>query len=123
MAAADAALGRLVARGAVLVPITIPNLRALSLAHGLGIAAEFSWAHDREMTNGWPIEPSTAVQLMVGRAISGVEVLAAHRLRSWGMEYVGKVSCLESNSSCSVESAHVSALLVVDQQYPSLVLM
>ena len=45
VAAADAALARLVAKGATIVPIAIPNLLALSLAHGITIAAEFSWAH------------------------------------------------------------------------------
>lgn len=87
-AAAGAALDALERRGAVAVPISIPNLRALSLAHGLAIASEFAWAHDREATSGWPLEPSTAVQLMLGRAVTAVELLAAHRLRSWAMAYV-----------------------------------
>ena len=83
--ASDAALATLTAKGATLVPIAIPNLRTLSLAHGIAISAEFSWAHDRELTSGWPLEPSTAIQLVLGRVLSGVEVHAANRLRAWGM--------------------------------------
>lgn len=45
-------------------------------------------AQDREATDGWPLEPSTRVQLAIGRAVTAVEVIAANRLRSWGMAHV-----------------------------------
>ncbi|KAL1507732.1 hypothetical protein AB1Y20_007345 [Prymnesium parvum] len=90
-AAAEAAVGRLVARGATLVPIAIPNLRALSLAHGLAISTEFAASYDRQATNGWPVEPATAITLALGRVVSAAEVHAANRLRSWAMEWVGRL--------------------------------
>jgi len=88
VAASDAAVTALVAQGATVVPIRIPNMLGLSLAHGLGISAEFSWAHDREYGGGWPLEPSTAIQLVIGRAVTGVEVHAANRMRSWAKHVV-----------------------------------
>ena len=88
---ADAAVEKLERRGATIVEIAIPNLHALQLSHGITISSEFSWAHDRETTNGWPIEPSTAIQLAIGRSLTAVEVHAANRLRSWGMEMINKL--------------------------------
>ncbi len=82
------ALARLSRSGAQVVPISIPNMRSLALSHGLAISAEFAWAVDRELTSGWPLEPSTAIQLVLGRAVTAAEVVAANRLRSWALEHV-----------------------------------
>jgi hypothetical protein len=46
-----------------------------------------SAAHDRERNHA-NLEPSTHIQLSLGAAMSGVEFLAANRLRSWAFEYV-----------------------------------
>jgi Asp-tRNA(Asn)/Glu-tRNA(Gln) amidotransferase A subunit family amidase len=84
-----AAVHRLEALGVEVVQIRIPNMLALSLSHGITISSEFSWEHDRKFSDGWPLEPSTVIQLVLGRAISAVEVHAANRLRSWSMELIG----------------------------------
>lgn len=70
VSASERALDKLVARGAELVNITIPNLLGLSLAHGLAISSEFAWSHDRDLHSGWELEPSTFIQLAIGRAIN-----------------------------------------------------
>ena len=86
-AAADSALARLRALGAQIVEIAIPNMHALSVAHGMAISVEFSAAHDREFgaakSGGQALEPSTRVQLALGSSMTGVEFLAANRLKSW----------------------------------------
>lgn len=116
--AADAALATLTSKGATLVPITIPNLRTLSLAHGIAISAEFSWAHDREMTNRWPIEPSTAIQLVLGRALTGVEVHAANRLRSWGIAHVGGLFKEQRLDAIITPTTSLTAPILPDDALP-----
>ena len=92
LAAAEAALQRLRANGAVIVDLAIPNMHALSVAHGMAISAEFIASHDREFsthTSGTQsLEPSTRIQLALGSAMTGAEFLATSRLRSWAFEYV-----------------------------------
>jgi len=76
------------ARGAVVVEIDIPHMRALSLSHGLYISAEFAIGHDWKFQNGWPLEANTVVTVGLGKSVTGVELLAANKLRGWAMRHV-----------------------------------
>ena len=90
-------------RGAVcvvceqVVPIVIPNLQALQLSQGFGISMEFSlnedWRYhnDDDDSHNLPLESSTRLQLGLGAAMSGVELLAANRLRAWGFQQLAKI--------------------------------
>lgn len=91
---ADIALDLLTKMGAQVVQIAIPNLMALSIAHGMTISSEMASIHDRyfsaSLTNEWPLEASTKVQMQLGQAMTGAEIHAANTLRSWGIDYFEK---------------------------------
>lgn len=97
--ACRAALGALEAHGATLVEVAIPHMHALSLAHGLAIAAEFGAAHDRDSSRGHAFEPPTRINLGLASALTAPELLACNRLRGWAFALVrelfgGKVDAL-----------------------------
>lgn len=37
------------------------------------------------------LEPATKIQLQVGKTVSGVEYMAANRMRGWAMDYIKKL--------------------------------
>ena len=86
--AVQVALNALTRLGAEIVEIEIPHLMALSVAHGMLISSEFASDHDREYSNGAPLEPSTRIQLALGRVMTSTEFIAANKLRSWGIEFM-----------------------------------
>ena len=56
-----------------------------------------------------PLEPSTAIQLELGRAVSGVEVHAANRLRSWAMQEVDGIFAREGLSAIVTPTVGITA--------------
>ena len=81
VAACDRALSFLVSRGAVVVPIRIPHLHALSLSHGLKISSEFASAHDRHYWGNDPgtpraLEAGSRVSIALGATCTALEVFA-----------------------------------------------
>jgi hypothetical protein len=66
-----------------IVEVTLPNLQALSMAHGIAITSEFSSLHDPERWGSTPLEPSTRITLGIGAAVTATELLAVDRLRGW----------------------------------------
>lgn len=86
-----AAIDILKRRGAVIVPIRIPYLHALSLSHSIKISSEFSLAFDSIYSNDVAfskLEPNTKISIALGASLSALEVIAAERLRSWAFDYV-----------------------------------
>ena len=55
------------------------------------ISSEFASDHDREYSDGAPLEPSTRIQLALGRVMTASEFVAANKLRSWGMDLVANL--------------------------------
>ena len=86
--ACKSALGTLEALGAEVVPVSLPHLKALSLAHGLHISVEFSSFFGNLMHNGHSLEPGTRVTLGLGSTVSGVEFSSANILRGWALQYI-----------------------------------
>jgi len=80
------ALQDLVALGAEVVNISIPNLAALSMAHGIAISCEFSFGQDHLFHSKHPLEPNTVIQLGIGNSITAKEFLASNWLRGWAFE-------------------------------------
>jgi len=75
--------------GAELVNITIPHMRELHLSHAITILSEFglNWDH-RFFDPNYKLEGNTEVTVALGRTITAAEVLAAGRLRTYGMKKV-----------------------------------
>ena len=86
--ACKAALETLKALGAEVVPVALPHLKALSLAHGLDISTEFSTFFGNLLYNGHNLEPGTRIQLGLGYTVSGVEFNSANILRGWALKYM-----------------------------------
>eukprot|EP00992_Anisonema_acinus_P009903 TRINITY_DN6105_c0_g1_i1.p1 TRINITY_DN6105_c0_g1~~TRINITY_DN6105_c0_g1_i1.p1 ORF type:complete len:452 (-),score=72.71 TRINITY_DN6105_c0_g1_i1:3-1358(-) len=82
-ASAAQAIAFLERRGAVVVNISIPHLEVLSLAYSLSIAADMAHRQDRKWDAGHQYQPATKMVVAVGRAVAGVELAAAARLRGW----------------------------------------
>lgn len=79
-------------KGATIVPISIPHISLLSLAHGFGISSEFSAAEDRGYHNHLStFEAGTSIQLSLGRSMTAIELLSANRVRAWGFNFIEKL--------------------------------
>lgn len=92
VAAANAAVDALVARGATVVNIEIPHMSALQFAHAFTISQQFAFGQDWRFHNDklqeLELEPATRIQLTLGRVMTAVEIAAAHRLKAWAFQYV-----------------------------------
>lgn len=88
LSSARAAVQALVARGAVVVNISIPHMQQLALAHGMTISSEFAHLHERRMARGDVLEANTKITLGLGLSMTSTEFLAANRLRGWAVEWV-----------------------------------
>ena len=84
-------LQKMQSRGATLVDVVIPNLNALDLAHGVTISMEMSFLQERDFFSRKDLEPATMIQLALANSMTGVEFLAASRLRGWAMDYMAKL--------------------------------
>ena len=87
--ACRSAINKLVERGAVVVPISIPHLQWMSLSHGIKISSEFSLAFDEVYHTNWKtLEPNTQVTIGIGKSVSALEVLSAEKIRAWTFHYM-----------------------------------
>lgn len=86
-----AVLNELEKRGAKIVEVVIPHLKALSLSHGMNISMAFSMSHETEYYHRNDLEPATMIQLGTGKNMTGMEHLAANRMRGWAMDYIKKL--------------------------------
>ena len=97
-----AALNYLESKGATVVPIEIPHLRYMSLAHAAKITGEFAVKFDDLLHNNpEALEPNTKVTVGVGSSMTALEVLAGERLRAWAFDYVDELMQKE-NLSCII---------------------
>ena len=94
-----AALNYLESKGATVVPIEIPHLRYMSLAHAAKITGEFAVKFDDLLHNNpEALEPNTKVTVGVGSSMTALEVLAGERLRAWAFDYVDELMQKENLS-------------------------
>ena len=83
--------------GAELVEVKIPHLRWLALSHGIKISTEFAMEWDLlQHTRLRDMEPNTRVSIAVGSSVSGLEVMAADKLRAWALNYTTELFRRES---------------------------
>ena len=102
VSACYAALHYLEAKGATIVPIEIPHLRYMSLAHASKITTEFAIKFDHMLhTTPEALEPNTKITIGVGSTMTALEVLAGERLRAWGFDYVNEMMASQ-NLSCII---------------------
>jgi Asp-tRNA(Asn)/Glu-tRNA(Gln) amidotransferase A subunit family amidase len=80
----------MVAAGAIVREINVPNLGWLRLAHALKISSEFSigWDAAYHSPNSDLLEPATRITVALGATSTALDVLAAEKLRGWAFEHV-----------------------------------
>ena len=102
VSACYAALNHLESKGATVVPIEIPHLRYMSLAHAAKITGEFAVKFDHLLhSDPGALEPNTKITVGVGSSMTALEVLSGERLRAWGFDYVNQLMETE-NLSCII---------------------
>ena len=78
-------------RGATLVPITIPHLHWLAMAHSMKISSEFALGFDYEYHHEFDLlEANSKVTVGIGKSFSAMEVLGAEKLRRYAFNYLTK---------------------------------
>lgn len=107
--ACNKALSTLKKLGAEVVPIEIPHMRFLALAHGIGISADFTSDVGHLLYNSHNLEPSTRVQLGLGVSASSSELHAVNKLRGWAIQYI-KREIFEGKSIHAVVSPTLGVL-------------
>eukprot|EP00581_Thalassiosira_minuscula_P002387 CAMPEP_0183749342 /NCGR_PEP_ID=MMETSP0737-20130205/68236_1 /TAXON_ID=385413 /ORGANISM="Thalassiosira miniscula, Strain CCMP1093" /LENGTH=553 /DNA_ID=CAMNT_0025985095 /DNA_START=105 /DNA_END=1766 /DNA_ORIENTATION=+ len=77
-------------RGAEIIPITLPHLAEIHMAHGITITTEmFSMMKDHYHSKRFlDLSPETRVSLTIGKCWSAAEFLAAQKVRSYAMHHV-----------------------------------
>jgi len=77
-------------RGAQIIPIALPHLQEIHIAHGITITTEMFSTMDRHYhsTNFTKLCPETRVSLAIGKSWSGSEFLAAQKVRSYAMHHI-----------------------------------
>lgn len=88
MARCRHAVELLEAKGATVVPIAMPHMKALQLAHGTKIVTEFALGYDARYHSGTGLEANTRITVGLGSTLTALEMLAADRLRAWAFDYV-----------------------------------
>mmetsp|Transcript_11207 Transcript_11207/g.31546 ORF Transcript_11207/g.31546 Transcript_11207/m.31546 type:complete len:268 (-) Transcript_11207:70-873(-) len=82
-------LGFLEGLGAQVVPVEIPHLELMALAHGCSISMDFTVSHEHLLfEHPGSLEPSTCVQLALGATMSGVEFMAGCWVRGWAVTFI-----------------------------------
>ena len=77
--------------GAEIVPITLPHLQEIHLAHGVTITTEMyslMEEHYRSTTHFNQLCPESRVTLAIGKSWSSSEFLAAQKVRSYAMHHI-----------------------------------
>lgn len=83
------ALDYLKSKGATVVPVRIPHLEVLHLAHGINISCAFSMDHENQyFKSPETLEPATVIQMGIGGAVSGNEYISTAWIRGWAMSYL-----------------------------------
>eukprot|EP00913_Durusdinium_trenchii_P028539 g26767.t1 len=82
------AVEALEALGAEVVPIAIPHLRSLQVAHGFVVSVEITQILGDLLYNKHQLEPSTRIQLALGTSMAGPEIQAGNILRGWALQYL-----------------------------------
>lgn len=90
-AVTTAAVAALVSRGAVVVPIEIPSLKWLRLAHAIKISTEFASSWDKKYSEWADLEPNTRITIGLGMSVTAVEALACDKIRAWAFEFVTRL--------------------------------
>ena len=84
-------LDELTARGATLVPITIPHLHWLAMAHSMKISSEFALGFDFEYHHEFDLlEANSKITVGIGKSFTAMEVLVAEKLRRFAFNYLTK---------------------------------
>lgn len=79
------------ARGATLVPIRIPHLHWLAMAHSMKISSEFALGFDYEYHHQYSLlEANSKITVGIGKSFSALEVLVAEKLRRFAFDYLTK---------------------------------
>src|SRR5690606_23471497 len=82
------AVQALVRRGAEIVEITIPHMRAMRIAHATKIMTEFALLWDAKFHNrSVALEPNTAITVALGKTLSAAEVIAGQRVRTVALNF------------------------------------
>lgn len=78
------------ARGAQIIPIVLPHLSEVHVAHAVTIMAEMFSTMERHYHSEHfaELSPETRVSLAIGRSWSSGEFLAAQKVRGWAMAHV-----------------------------------
>ena len=78
--------------GATIVNITIPYLKEIHLSHGIKILSEFGLVWEQQFYNSsYILESNTEISIKLGRTITADEVLAAEKIRTFGILYVRNI--------------------------------
>ena len=91
VAAADRAVAILEAAGAEIVPIVIPGLDAIRIAHAVTILSETAAALSRFSEHYRRLAPATRINLHLGRSFTAADYLQAQRIRAAGMRTFAEV--------------------------------
>jgi len=82
------ALNTLERLGATIVPVSIPHLQMLQMAHSATITAEMSQALEDHFVHQNPsLELSDTIQIALGMSMTAVDYVAAARIKGWGLKY------------------------------------
>jgi len=84
----SAAISKLESAGATIVPIEIPSLGVLRLAHATKIISEFASGWDRKYSSWADMEPNTRITVGLGMSVTAVEALACDKIRAWAFGYL-----------------------------------
>lgn len=88
LARAREALAFLLSKGAQAVPIKIPHLEILALAHGTNISVDFTVSHEHQHFEApGTLEPASRIQLALGGSMSGTEYVSTCWIRGWAMDF------------------------------------
>lgn len=90
VAAARRAVEYYRARGAEIVPVVLPHLSEIHVAHGATITTEMFSMMERHYRSAdfAKLSPETRVSLAIGASWSSSEFLAAQKVRSWAMAHI-----------------------------------
>ncbi|CAK9103901.1 Fatty acid amide hydrolase (AtFAAH) (N-acylethanolamine amidohydrolase) [Durusdinium trenchii] len=97
VAACKAALEFAKSRGATLVDIRIPHLRAMNLAHAQVILSEFALMWDKRYHSGTKIEANTRITVALGKTFTANDVVSAQRIRAWAFDIMKNKIFAENN--------------------------
>ncbi|CAB9531534.1 Glutamyl-tRNA(Gln) amidotransferase subunit A [Seminavis robusta] len=111
-ASCKAVITELEKRGAKVVEVSIPHLKAMSLAHGLNISVAFSALEETHFYHRDDLEPATKIQLQMGKTVTGTELMSCNRIRGWAAQYVKKLFAEEMDvfitPSCPIVAPRIA---------------